>query len=169
MNFGSLFPLFSGLNDGTAMSCHFMRSPVLRPAPQYLVEAGWSDGGRLIGCTQPRRVAVQVGGHGSGQQTGFSYDSMSVKMTWWCMVVVSDVAQHAMPNRHDACFFLLFCLPPFILLTLLFANLQPPSPSLPPSPSDRGCPSGRGDARVPRGSSRLRHSVRERHHTGRSS
>lgn len=28
---------------------------------QYLVEAGWAEGGRLIGCTQPRRVAVQVG------------------------------------------------------------------------------------------------------------
>ncbi|ONM28500.1 putative pre-mRNA-splicing factor ATP-dependent RNA helicase DEAH9 [Zea mays] len=27
--------------------------------PQYLKEAGWADGGRLIGCTQPRRLAVQ--------------------------------------------------------------------------------------------------------------
>lgn len=28
--------------------------------PQFLVEAGWASGGRLIGCTQPRRVAVQT-------------------------------------------------------------------------------------------------------------
>lgn len=27
---------------------------------QYLNEAGWSDGGRVIACTQPRRLAVQV-------------------------------------------------------------------------------------------------------------
>lgn len=28
--------------------------------PQYLKEAGWAEGGRLIGCTQPRRLAVQM-------------------------------------------------------------------------------------------------------------
>ncbi|KAM0910145.1 hypothetical protein ACQ4PT_014364 [Festuca glaucescens] len=28
--------------------------------PQYLMEAGWAEGGRLIGCTQPRRLAVQT-------------------------------------------------------------------------------------------------------------
>jgi ATP-dependent RNA helicase DDX35 len=27
--------------------------------PQFLVEAGWAAGGRLVGCTQPRRVACQ--------------------------------------------------------------------------------------------------------------
>ncbi|KAM4100842.1 hypothetical protein ACJW30_05G098700 [Castanea mollissima] len=27
--------------------------------PQYLKEAGWADGGRVIACTQPRRLAVQ--------------------------------------------------------------------------------------------------------------
>ncbi|KAL9671491.1 hypothetical protein QQ045_009059 [Rhodiola kirilowii] len=27
--------------------------------PQYLKEAGWAEGGRVIGCTQPRRLAVQ--------------------------------------------------------------------------------------------------------------
>ncbi|KAI5331704.1 hypothetical protein L3X38_021830 [Prunus dulcis] len=27
--------------------------------PQYLKEGGWADGGRLIACTQPRRLAVQ--------------------------------------------------------------------------------------------------------------
>jgi ATP-dependent RNA helicase DDX35 len=26
--------------------------------PQYLVEAGWAADGRMIGITQPRRVAV---------------------------------------------------------------------------------------------------------------
>lgn len=28
--------------------------------PQYLMEAGWADGGRVIACTQPRRLAVQA-------------------------------------------------------------------------------------------------------------
>lgn len=28
--------------------------------PQYLKEAGWADGGRIIACTQPRRLAVQA-------------------------------------------------------------------------------------------------------------
>ncbi|KAJ8437406.1 hypothetical protein Cgig2_008759 [Carnegiea gigantea] len=27
--------------------------------PQYLKEAGWADAGRLVACTQPRRLAVQ--------------------------------------------------------------------------------------------------------------
>lgn len=27
---------------------------------QYLKEAGWAEGGRVIACTQPRRLAVQV-------------------------------------------------------------------------------------------------------------
>lgn len=27
---------------------------------QFLKEAGWSEGGRMIACTQPRRLAVQV-------------------------------------------------------------------------------------------------------------
>lgn len=26
--------------------------------PQYLLETGWADGGRVIGCTQPRRIAA---------------------------------------------------------------------------------------------------------------
>lgn len=28
--------------------------------PQYLKEAGWAEGGRMIACTQPRRLAVQA-------------------------------------------------------------------------------------------------------------
>lgn len=28
--------------------------------PHYLKEAGWAEGGRLIACTQPRRLAVQT-------------------------------------------------------------------------------------------------------------
>ncbi|GMI77652.1 hypothetical protein like AT4G18465 [Hibiscus trionum] len=28
--------------------------------PQFLKEAGWADGGRVIACTQPRRLAVQA-------------------------------------------------------------------------------------------------------------
>ncbi|XP_010277715.1 PREDICTED: probable pre-mRNA-splicing factor ATP-dependent RNA helicase DEAH9 isoform X2 [Nelumbo nucifera] len=28
--------------------------------PQYLNEAGWAEGGRIIACTQPRRLAVQA-------------------------------------------------------------------------------------------------------------
>ena len=27
--------------------------------PQYLMEAGWSSGGRMVCCTQPRRLAAQ--------------------------------------------------------------------------------------------------------------
>ncbi|GKF39924.1 hypothetical protein Tco_0119985, partial [Tanacetum coccineum] len=27
---------------------------------QYLKEAGWADGGHVIACTQPRRLAAQV-------------------------------------------------------------------------------------------------------------
>lgn len=27
--------------------------------PQFLKEAGWAEGGRIIACTQPRRLAVQ--------------------------------------------------------------------------------------------------------------
>ncbi|PPS07080.1 hypothetical protein GOBAR_AA13539 [Gossypium barbadense] len=27
--------------------------------PQFLKEAGWADGGRVIACTQPRRQAMQ--------------------------------------------------------------------------------------------------------------
>ena len=30
---------------------------------QYLREAGWAEGGRMIACTQPRRLAVQVSLH----------------------------------------------------------------------------------------------------------
>lgn len=26
--------------------------------PQYLMEAGWASDGRVVGCTQPRRVAA---------------------------------------------------------------------------------------------------------------
>ena len=26
--------------------------------PQYLDEAGWTAGGRVVGCTQPRQVAA---------------------------------------------------------------------------------------------------------------
>jgi ATP-dependent RNA helicase DDX35 len=26
--------------------------------PQYLHEAGWTSGGRIVACTQPRRVAA---------------------------------------------------------------------------------------------------------------
>ena len=28
------------------------------PLPQYLHESGWTDGGRLVGVTEPRRVAA---------------------------------------------------------------------------------------------------------------
>lgn len=28
--------------------------------PQYLVEGGWAEGGRLIACTQPRRIAAET-------------------------------------------------------------------------------------------------------------
>lgn len=28
--------------------------------PQYLLQAGWCDGGKMVACTQPRRVAVMT-------------------------------------------------------------------------------------------------------------
>ena len=33
---------------------------VILQIPQYLFEAGWAAGDRVIACTQPRRVAVQT-------------------------------------------------------------------------------------------------------------
>ncbi|CAL0334431.1 unnamed protein product [Lupinus luteus] len=38
--------------------------------PQYLIEAGWGHGGRLIGCTQPRRLAVQAVASRVAQEMG---------------------------------------------------------------------------------------------------
>ncbi|CAI7862745.1 unnamed protein product, partial [Closterium sp. NIES-54] len=48
--------------------------------PQYLVEAGWAAGGRVVACTQPRRVAAQMVasrvaeemGVGLGERVGYS-------------------------------------------------------------------------------------------------
>jgi hypothetical protein len=33
---------------------------ILQQIPQYLFEAGWAAGERVVVCTQPRRVAVQT-------------------------------------------------------------------------------------------------------------
>lgn len=30
----------------------------LQELPQYLLQAGWADGGHVIACTQPRRIAA---------------------------------------------------------------------------------------------------------------
>ncbi|CAJ2658902.1 ATP-dependent RNA helicase DHX35-like protein [Trifolium pratense] len=38
--------------------------------PQYLIEAGWAAGGRLIACTQPRRLAVQAVSSRVAQEMG---------------------------------------------------------------------------------------------------
>lgn len=38
--------------------------------PQYLKEGGWGDGGRLIACTQPRRLAVQAVASRVAQEMG---------------------------------------------------------------------------------------------------
>lgn len=37
---------------------------------QYLIEAGWASGGRLIACTQPRRLAVQAVSSRVAQEMG---------------------------------------------------------------------------------------------------
>lgn len=38
--------------------------------PQFLIEAGWAAGGRLIACTQPRRLAVQAVSSRVAQEMG---------------------------------------------------------------------------------------------------
>ena len=38
--------------------------------PQYLHESGWSSGGRVIACTQPRRVAVTSVAARTAQEMG---------------------------------------------------------------------------------------------------
>ncbi|KAL2244398.1 probable pre-mRNA-splicing factor ATP-dependent RNA helicase DEAH9 isoform X1 [Sesamum indicum] len=38
--------------------------------PQYLKEAGWAEGGRVIACTQPRRLAVQTAASRVAEEMG---------------------------------------------------------------------------------------------------
>ena len=38
--------------------------------PQYLYEAGWCNGGKMIACTQPRRVAATSVAHRVAEETG---------------------------------------------------------------------------------------------------
>ena len=38
--------------------------------PEYLHEAGWSSGGNIIACTQPRRVAATSVAHRVAQEVG---------------------------------------------------------------------------------------------------
>jgi len=57
--------------------------------PQYLREAGWTAGGRVVGCTQPRRVAAtsiaervaQEMGVNLGEEVGYTirFDDMTTK------------------------------------------------------------------------------------------
>ncbi|GJX33206.1 hypothetical protein Tco_0243061 [Tanacetum coccineum] len=44
---------------------------------QYLKEAGWADGGRVIACTQPRRLAVQKWKRPKLNKTYLSYKCLS--------------------------------------------------------------------------------------------
>ncbi|GJV31319.1 hypothetical protein Tco_1391719, partial [Tanacetum coccineum] len=43
----------------------------------YLKEAGWADGGRVIACTQPRRLAVQKWKRPELNKTYLSYKCLS--------------------------------------------------------------------------------------------
>lgn len=46
-------------NHGTVIVVGETGSGKTTQIPQFLKEAGWAEGGRLIACTQPRRLAVQ--------------------------------------------------------------------------------------------------------------
>ncbi|WOL00761.1 putative pre-mRNA-splicing factor ATP-dependent RNA helicase DEAH9 [Canna indica] len=46
-------------NHATAIIVGETGSGKTTQIPQYLKEAGWAEGGRVIACTQPRRLAVQ--------------------------------------------------------------------------------------------------------------
>jgi HrpA-like RNA helicase len=61
--------------------------------PQFLAEAGWTAGGRLVACTQPRRVAAmtvaarvaQEMGCALGEEVGYAirFEDVSTKVQGW--------------------------------------------------------------------------------------
>ena len=48
-DYASVSPLLTVVRNGGSRSAEI---------PQYLLEAGWADEGKVIICTQPRRVAA---------------------------------------------------------------------------------------------------------------
>ncbi|CAI5485067.1 unnamed protein product [Closterium sp. Yama58-4] len=66
--------------------------------PQYLVAAGWAAGGRVVACTQPRRVAAQVSG-GSGEWR-LRWVAAQVSVMWKCQVV--GYALEIAWSKHDS-------------------------------------------------------------------
>ncbi|KAH7568828.1 hypothetical protein JRO89_XS06G0058500 [Xanthoceras sorbifolium] len=82
--------------------------------PQYLKEAGWADGGRVIACTQPRRLAVQAVasrvaeemGVKVGEEVGYtirfedvtnkvrylSFEALEFYLIYLCIVIMVDEA-----------------------------------------------------------------------------
>ncbi|KAE8673291.1 RNA helicase family protein isoform 2 [Hibiscus syriacus] len=48
--------------------------------PQFLKEAGWADGGRVIACTQPRRLAVQAVASRVAEEMGSNLEKKSVTL-----------------------------------------------------------------------------------------
>ena len=51
--------------------------------PQYLLEAGWADGGRSIACTQPRRVACVTLAHRVAEEQGVRIgDKVGYTIRW---------------------------------------------------------------------------------------
>lgn len=65
---------------------------------QYLKEAGWADGGRVIACTQPRRLAVQVFYQSSPTSSNASFCKLKFLVSVcffgpFCLPILSPVVQ----------------------------------------------------------------------------
>jgi ATP-dependent RNA helicase DDX35 len=52
--------LYLAENHGTTIVLGETGSGKSTQIPQYFAEAGWAEGGRMIACTQPRRIAAQT-------------------------------------------------------------------------------------------------------------
>lgn len=59
-----------GKTTRTSLLCTVSLIVTSPEIPQYLHESGWSSGGRVIACTQPRRVAVTSVAARTAQEMG---------------------------------------------------------------------------------------------------
>ena len=59
-----------GKTTRTSLLCTVSLIVTTPEIPQYLHESGWSSGGRVIACTQPRRVAVTSVAARTAQEMG---------------------------------------------------------------------------------------------------
>jgi len=57
----------------------------LQELPQYLLQAGWADDGRVIACTQPRRIAATSVAARVADETGVKLGD-EVQLLFSCMV-----------------------------------------------------------------------------------